>query len=178
MFDSVQPHRQQPTRLPGPWDSPGKNTGVGCHFLLQCRKVKSESEVAGSCLTLSDPTDCSLPTRLLRPWDFPGKSTGVLDWATSHLREFYMLLRASQVALVVKNLPADADVISVPGSGRSPGGAHGNPLQYSCLENLMNRGASWATVHRVTKSHTRLKRLTTYTHVLLIFYTCNIKYCS
>ena len=51
----------QPTRLPHPWDSPGKNTGVGCHFLLQCRKVKSESEVAQSCPTLSDPMDCSLP---------------------------------------------------------------------------------------------------------------------
>ena len=51
----------RPTRLPGPWDSPGKNTGVGCHFLLQCMKVKSESEVAQSYLTLSDPMDCSLP---------------------------------------------------------------------------------------------------------------------
>ena len=49
------------TRLPRQWDSPGKNTGVGCHFLLQCVKVKSESEVAQSCLTLSDPMDCSLP---------------------------------------------------------------------------------------------------------------------
>ena len=53
--DSVRPHRRQPTRLPRPWDSPGKNTGVGCHFLLHCVKVKSESEVAKSCLTLSDP---------------------------------------------------------------------------------------------------------------------------
>ena len=60
MADSVWPHRQQPTRLPRPWDSPGKNTGVGCHFLLQCMKAKSESEVAQSCLTLSDPMDCSL----------------------------------------------------------------------------------------------------------------------
>ena len=59
--DSMRPHRQQPSRLPHPWDSPGKNTGVGCHFLLQCMKVKSESEVAQSCLTLSDPMDCSLP---------------------------------------------------------------------------------------------------------------------
>ena len=58
--DSVRPHRRQPTRLPCPWDSPGKNTGVGCHFLLQCMKVKSETEVAQSCLTLSDPMDCSL----------------------------------------------------------------------------------------------------------------------
>ena len=61
MSDSVRPHRRQPTRFPRPWDSPGKNTGVGCHFLLQCRKVKSESEVAQSCLTLRDPMDCSLP---------------------------------------------------------------------------------------------------------------------
>ena len=57
----MRPHRLQPTRLPRPWDSPGKNTGVGCHFLLQCIKVKSESEVAQLCLTLSDPMDCSLP---------------------------------------------------------------------------------------------------------------------
>ena len=61
MSDSLHPHRWQPTRLPRPWDSPGKNTGVGCHFLLQCRKVKSESEVAQLCPILSDPMDCSLP---------------------------------------------------------------------------------------------------------------------
>ena len=61
MSDSVQPHRRQPTRLPRPWDSPGKNTGVGCHFLLQCMKVKSESEVTQLCPTLSNPMDCSLP---------------------------------------------------------------------------------------------------------------------
>ena len=59
--DSVWPHRRQPTRLPHPWDSPGKNTGVGCHFLLQCMKVKGESEIAQSCPTLRDPMDCSLP---------------------------------------------------------------------------------------------------------------------
>ena len=61
MSDSLRPHRRQPTRLPCPSDTPGKNTGVGCHFLLQCMKVKSESEVAQSCPTLSDPMDCSLP---------------------------------------------------------------------------------------------------------------------
>ena len=61
MSDSVRSHRLQPTRLSHPWDSPGKNAGVGCHFLLQCMKVKSESEVAQLCLTLSDPMDCSLP---------------------------------------------------------------------------------------------------------------------
>ena len=59
--DSVRPHRWQPTRLPHPWDSPGKNTGVGYHFLLQCMKVKSESEVTQSCPTPSNPMDCSLP---------------------------------------------------------------------------------------------------------------------
>ena len=59
--DSVRPRRRKPTRLPRPWDSPGKNTGVGCHFLLQCMKVRSETEVAQSCPTLHDPIDCSLP---------------------------------------------------------------------------------------------------------------------
>ena len=61
MSDSVRPNGRQPTRLPRPWDSPGKNSGVGCHFLLQCTKVKSESEVAQSYPTPSDPMDCSLP---------------------------------------------------------------------------------------------------------------------
>jgi len=76
MSDSVQPHRRQPTRLPRPWDSPGKNTGVGCHFLLQCMKVKSESEVAQSCPTLSDPMDCSLPGSSIH-WIFQAR---VLEW--------------------------------------------------------------------------------------------------
>ena len=57
----MRPHRRQPTRLPHPWDSPGKNTGVGCHFLLQFIKVKSESEDTQSCPTVSDPMDFSLP---------------------------------------------------------------------------------------------------------------------
>ena len=61
MSDSVRPHRRQPTRLPHPWDTPGKNTEVGCHFLLRCMKVKSESEVAQLYPTLSDPMDCSPP---------------------------------------------------------------------------------------------------------------------
>ena len=85
MSDSVRPHRRQPTRPRRPWDSPGKNTGVGCHFLLQCMKVKSESEVAQSCLTLSDPMDCSLPgssvhgrrSIFISSVHFLGKSTGV-----------------------------------------------------------------------------------------------------
>ena len=62
MSNSVRPHRRQPTRLPHPWDSPGKNTGVGCYFLLQCMKVKvkNESEVTQSCPTLSNTMECSL----------------------------------------------------------------------------------------------------------------------
>ena len=56
----MRPHKRQPTRLPRPWDSPGKNPGVGCHSLLQCMKVKSEGEVTQSCLTPSDSMDCSL----------------------------------------------------------------------------------------------------------------------
>ena len=61
MSDSVRPQRRQTTRLPRPWNSPGKDTEVGCHFLLQCMKVKSEREVAQWCPTPSDPMDCSLP---------------------------------------------------------------------------------------------------------------------
>ena len=59
--NTVRPHRRQPPSQPRPWDSPGKSTGVGCHFLLQCMKGKSESEVVQSCLTLRHPMDCSLP---------------------------------------------------------------------------------------------------------------------
>ena len=76
---------------------------------------------------------------------------------------------------MVKNPPASAgdkrDVGSIPGSERSPGGGHGNPLKYSCLENPMDGGAWWATVHRVTKIHTQLKRLSTHVHI----YTYNVK---
>ena len=76
--DSVQPHRWQPTRLPHPWDSPGKNTGVGCYLLLQCMKVKSE-KWKWSRSVMSNPSRPHglQPIRLLRPWDSPGKSTGV-----------------------------------------------------------------------------------------------------
>ena len=73
MSNSVRPHRPQPTKLHPPWDSPGKNTGVGCHFLLQCMKVKSESEVSQSCPTRPHGPQS---TRLLRPSDYPGQSTG------------------------------------------------------------------------------------------------------
>ena len=79
MSDSVRLHGLQPTRLLCSWDSPGKNTGVGCHFLLQCMKVESESEVAQSCLTLRDPMDCSLPGSSAHGI-FQAR---VLEWVTS-----------------------------------------------------------------------------------------------
>ena len=100
--NSVQPHRRQPIRLPCPWDSPGQNTGVGCHFLLQCMKVKSESEVAQSCLTLSDPMDCSLPGSSVHGI-FQAR---VLEWgaiATSFLI-FCLLVICISEKLVLKSL--------------------------------------------------------------------------
>ena len=87
MSDSVWPHRWQPTRLPRPWDSPGKNTGVGCHFLLQCMKVKSESEVAQSCLTPRDPMDCSLPGSSIHGI-FQAR---VLEWVATAFSEAWSL---------------------------------------------------------------------------------------
>ena len=151
----------QPTRLPRPWDSPGKNTGVGCHFLLQYMKVKSQSEVAQSCPNLSDSTDCSLPgssvhgifqARVLE-W---GAIAFSLGWTTSPQISF-------PCSSVNKECVCNAgDLGSSPGSGRSPGGGNGHPLQYSCLENPMDRG-TW----RATESD-KAERLThRYTHSLL-----------
>ena len=87
MSDSVRPHRQQPTRLPHPRDSPGKNTGMGCHFLLQCMKEKSQSEVAQSCPTLRDPMDWSLPGSSIHG-TFQAR---VLEWgAIAFSKDFYL----------------------------------------------------------------------------------------
>ena len=91
-----------------------------------------------------------------------------LNLQTVEILQSYEETWAFQVALVVKNLPDNAgdtgDMDSIPGSGRSPGGGHGNPLQYFCLENPLNRGAWWATVHRVAKSQTQLKPLSVRAH--------------
>ena len=195
MSDSVRPRRQQPTRLPRPWNSPGKNTGVGCHFLLQCMKVKSESEVAQLCSTLSDPMDCSPPGSSIHGI-FQAR---VLEWGAIAFSSTYykatlikthgigemINIRISGPELIQYNFwlltavprsfPGGAsgkesacqcrrrkDVGSIPGSGRSPGGRYGNPLQYSCLENSMDRGVWQAPVHRVTQSRKQLKQLSTH----------------
>ena len=88
MSDSVWPQRRLPTRLPHPWDSPDKNTGVGCHFHLQCMKVKSESEVAQSCPTPSDPMDYSLPG----PSIHRIFQAGVLEWVAIAFSEYLLYI--------------------------------------------------------------------------------------
>ena len=101
MSDSVQPHRGQPTRLPRPWDSPGKNSGMGCHCLLQCRKVKSESEVAGSCPTLSDSMDCSPPGSSIHGI-FQAR---VLEWgAIKRLINFFLVAITSKKSFLTDML--------------------------------------------------------------------------
>ena len=104
MSDSVWPHRRQPTRLPRPWDSPGKNTGVGCHFLLQCRKVNSKSEVAQSCPTLRDPMYCSLPGSSIHGI-FQAR---VLEWGAIAFSDPYP--SGSQILSPMKYLPMSADI--------------------------------------------------------------------
>ena len=94
---TVRPHRRQPTRLPHPWDSPGKNTGVGCHFLLQRMKVKSKSEVAQSCLTLSSLMDCSLPGSSIHGIF----QAGVLEWGATAFSESNLGLPHCRQILIV-----------------------------------------------------------------------------
>ena len=121
MSDSVQPHRRQPTRLHRPWESPGKNTGVGCHFLLQCMKVKSESEVTQSCLTLCDPMDCS-PAGSSTHGIFQAR---VLEWdaiAFSHMR----CLSSVQFSSVAQSCPT----LCNPMNRSTPG----LPVHYQLLE--------------------------------------------
>ena len=146
MSDSVRPHRRHPTRLLHPWDSPGKNTGVGCHFLLQFMKVKSESEVAQSCLTLHDPMDCSLPGSSVHGI-FQAR---ILEWVAIAFSDIiciciyilitsYTYIQASQVVLVVKNLSAKEgnarDAGSIPGSGRLSDWTHTHKYSLSKTEN-------------------------------------------
>ena len=153
MSDSVRPHRQQPTRLCRPWDSSGKNTGVGCHFLPQCMKVKSESEVAQSCPILHYPMDCRLPGSSVHGI-FQAR---VLEWGAIAFSMKYTR-HCQKPACQCRRLRESG---LIPGLGRSPGGGDGNPLQCSFLDNSMNRGfmegscSPWrATVHGIAESDT------------------------
>ena len=138
MSDSVRPHRRQPTRLHHPWDPPGKNTGVGCHFLLQCMKVKSESEVTQSCRTLRDPIDCSLQAPL---------SVGVSRqeyWSGVPLPSPHKRIKCCQNTVQEIGYKYDNGLI---GLGRSLEEENGSLFQcFSCLENSMDKGAWWTTV--------------------------------
>ena len=174
MSDSVQPHRRKPTRLLCLWDSSDKNTGVGCHFLLQCMKVKSKSEVTQSCSTLSDPMDCSLLGSSVHGI-FQAR---VLEWVaiafseihstdiqiTKHTHTCISELQLNRVMWVFRialiiwhvnncdGLPwwlSDKE-LPIPESGRFPEEVNGNPLLYSCLENPMDRGA-WQTTDTVSQ---------------------------
>ena len=132
-------------RLLCPWDFPGKNTGICCHFLLQGFFLTQGSN---QCLHVS----------CIKGRFFTTEPSGKL------ILVFLCLIslskNSSQEVLVVKNSLADSGVVRdvdlIPGSGRCPGGGSGNPLQNSCLENPMDRGAWWTAVHGVTKSWTRL----------------------
>ena len=139
MSNCVRPHRRQPTRLPHPWDSPGKNTGVGCHFLLQCMKVKSESEVAHSCPTLSDPMDCSLPCSSVHGI-FQARE---LEWVATAFSNMYVLVyyigifllncskkAAAAAAKSLQSCPTVCD----PRDGSSPGFPVPGILQARTLE--------------------------------------------
>ena len=159
MSNSVRPHGLQPTRLPRPWDSPGKNTGVGCHVLLQCMKVESESEVAQSCLTLSDPMDCSLPGSSIHGIF---RAT-VLEWGAIAFSQGKWLgrsnVRASLVARRVKCLPAMRPGFD-PWVRKIPRRRKWQPTRYSCLGNPKDREAWYSAVQGVTKSLTRLSNFT------------------
>ena len=122
-----------PSRLCHPWDSPGKNTGVGCHFLLQCMEVKSEKDITQSCPTLSDPMDGSLPGSPVHGifrqeyWSevpLPSRIDMGFPCGASGKEPACQCRRCKRRVL-----------------GRSPGGGNGNPPQCFCLGNPMDRGA-------------------------------------
>ena len=110
MSSSVWPHRRQTTRLPCLWDSPGKNNGVSCHFLIQCKKVKSE-KWKWSCLVVSTQRRHGLqPTSLLHPLDFPGKSTGVgchcVLWKLCHMYLYICCVHGKRLVHGLPTLPS------------------------------------------------------------------------
>ena len=143
MSDSVRPHRRQPTRLRRPWDSPGKNTGVGCHFLLQCMKVKRESEVAQSCLTLSDPMDCNLPGSSIQRI-FQGR---ILEWgaiafsttvAYTCLIELYNSCERFLMNQLCSHLPSLPTVCIFRKDWRTSLSVHNTKIRRKCVIILLN----------------------------------------
>ena len=168
--DSVWPHRWQPTRLPRPWDSPGKNTRVGCHFLPQCMKVKSESEATQSCLTLSKPMDCSTAGSSVHGiFQARGLEWGAIAFSTSRkiwsvhkncISDIQWQTTATITAICHQGFAGGSsgkesacnvgDLGSIPGLGRSPREGNGYPLQCSGLENSLD-----CIVHDVAKSQTQ-----------------------
>ena len=166
MSDSVQHHRRQPTRLCCPWDSLGKNTGVGCHFLLQCMKVKSESEVAQSCPTLSDPMDCSLPGSSIHGiFQARVLECGAIAFSVIFFLFFWTPFKVYIQMSVFKHDPwgrkesDTTDRLHFHFSLSCIGEGNGNPLQCSCLENPRDGGAWGAALYGVAQSRTQLKQL-------------------
>ena len=154
MSDSLRPHGLQPTRLLRPWDFPGKNTGVGCHCLLQgifptqglnphCRQILYHLSHQGS--------ETREENSYYLIWEYMQSA-----W---HLGKWKVLKESGGSDTKVSACNA-GDLCAIPESGRSSGEGNGNPLQYSCLENSMDGGAWWATVHGVAKSQTRLSNFT------------------
>ena len=114
--DSVRTHGWQPTRMSCPWDSPGKNTGVGCHFLHQCMKAKSENEVTQSCLTLSDPMDCSLPGSSIHGI----YKARVLEWgAIPSLKNGILVYKFFNVWKIKEDIPKEPIFQSVSNKGNN-----------------------------------------------------------
>ena len=144
MSNCVWPHRRWPTRLPHPWDSPGKNTGVGCHFLLQCLKVKSESEVAQSCPTPSDPMDCSLPGSSAHGI-FQAR---VLEWgaiAFSGISRLVLKIRTNASKWNQPTIDGESYLFSS-GEGKLMECYHGGVAMWELLENIWVTKLWWASV--------------------------------
>ena len=140
MSDSVRPHRWQPTRLPRPWDSLSKNTGVGCHFLLQCMKVKSENEVAQLCLTLRDPMDCSPPGSSIHGI-FKAR---VLEWDAIAFSEAHSLAEDKDAKTITNHV---MNILSHQGNAEGhgkPDGAHSSVLLRNRAGLRNERSRYWA----------------------------------
>ena len=140
----MQPHRRQPTRLLRPWDYPGKNAGVGCHLLLQCMKVKSESEVTQSCPPAHNPMDCSLPGSSI-PGIFQAR---VLEWGAIAF-SVSLSLGLPDSSVGKESTCSTGDPILIPGLGRSAGEGIGYPLQY-CWASLVAQLVKYLPAMRET----------------------------